>query len=377
VAGVWLVGPLLAGVWADAATQAYGEPYLQLYFAGIVFTWGYLLCTALYRGAGDVLTPLKLAVGVSLLQMGLNYLFIFGAGPMPALSVKGAAVGGLVARSVGLFAFLFLLRRGAGPLYLQNLFVTENPESLGSEGTPRSLGPSHTRFGLDFSVMKQLLSIGVPMALANVLRHGSRLVYLSIPRVMVSLAVPWFLTKAVAVQAALGFALQVRMLGVLVALAFQTAAATLVGQAIGKGDDAHAESLGRRSVQLLGVVMGTIAVLLILLADPVAALFIEAPDVAAVGARALRWFSIGQLFSSLSIGLQGALMGAGDTLPALRYTLLSEWFVLLPLSTLLAYVEWMPDGMLAAWVVAPMLTFFLMQRRFRSGHWKELRGANP
>ena len=75
-------------------------------------------------------------------------------------------------------------------------------------------------------------------------------------------------------------------------------------------------------------------------------------------------------FYALNIGLQGVLMGAGDTLPAMRYTLLSEWCVMLPLSFLLVEIDWVPDGLLAAWVIAPGLTLALMWRRFRSGHWK-------
>jgi len=67
------------------------------------------------------------------------------------------------------------------------------------------------------------------------------------------------------------------------------------------------------------------------------------------------------------------LLGAGDTLPAMRYTLVSEWCLMLPLSYLVVVMEWVPDGLLAAWVLAPVLTLVLMQRRFRSGRWKPAR----
>jgi Na+-driven multidrug efflux pump len=90
----------------------------------------------------------------------------------------------------------------------------------------------------------------------------------------------------------------------------------------------------------------------------------------------LRWFAVAQFFSTLSIGLQGALMGAGDTLPALRYTLLSEWGVMLPLAGAALAAGWVPDGPLAAWTLAPALTLVLMRRRFNGGKWKAL-AAGP
>ena len=157
------------------------------------------------------------------------------------------------------------------------------------------------------------------------------------------------------------------------ALAFQTASAALVGQALGRDDSQEAEALGRRSVRLLALLMGVISGILIVLADPLAELFISAPEVAGLGAKVLRWFAVAQFFSALSIGTQGALMGAGDTLPAMRYTLISEWLLMLPLSYLLVVMDWVPDGLLAVWALAPALTLILMQRRFRSGRWKRLK----
>jgi putative MATE family efflux protein len=327
---------------------------LQVYFVGLLFTWGGLVAAALFRGAGDVWTPLKLALGVSLLQVGLNYLFIYGAGPLPAFAVQGAAMGMVCARGCGTLAFLVLLLRGSGPLRLR-------------WPAPR------WRFGLgslDWRLIGSLLRIGVPMALANVLRHGSRVVFLAIAGAS---------ALGVSLQAAVGVAMQVRLISTLIAVAFQTASATLVGQAIGRNDFPQAEELGRRSVRLLALLMGLTSGLLIVAAEPVAQLFLGEPEVAGLGAQVLRWFAVAQFFSALSIGTQGALMGAGDTLPALCYTLVSEWCLMVPLSCLLVVLGGVPEGLLVVWVLAPALTAFLMQWRFRSGRWKGLRGGreNP
>jgi Na+-driven multidrug efflux pump len=127
--------------------------------------------------------------------------------------------------------------------------------------------------------------------------------------------------------------------------------------------------LARRSLQLLGLLMGLLMGIILVLADPLAELFLAGGE--PLGASVLRWFAVAQLFSALSIGMQGALMGAGDTAPALRYTLISEWGVMLPLAYLFSLTSWgFPESLLACWTLAPALTLVFMWRRWRSGSVK-------
>ncbi|MFQ5927159.1 MAG: MATE family efflux transporter [Terriglobia bacterium] len=380
LAGYLLSRPLLVWLHASAETLAHGEPYLRVYFAGIVFLWGNFVGTAIFRGSGDATTPLKLALCVNLLNVVLNYMFIFGAGPLPAFGVQGAAMGTVAARACGALAYLGSLLRGTRHVRLRlgAAGMPETPSPLplsptGERGWPEG-GPSTTEgekgegvtwWGLDWKLIRRMLRIGVPMALAGVLRNSSRLVFLG----MVGAT-----AMGVSFHAAVGVGLQVRLVGILPALAFQVATATLVGQAIGRGEYQEAEALGRRSVQLLALLMLIVVSAIIALAGPLGALFIDSPETAKLGARVLRWFAVAQLFSALSIATQGALMGAGDTAPAMRYTLLTQWGVMLPLTyVLLKAVGWVPDGPLAAWTLAPAISLVLMQWRLRSGRWKLLR----
>jgi putative MATE family efflux protein len=352
LAGYLLSRQLLVGLQVSAETLAWGEPYLHVYFVGLVFLWGNLVGAAVYRGAGDVWTPLKLTLGVNLLNVGLNYLFIYGAGPLPAFEVMGAALGTVIARACGALVYLIILWR---PSVGQVANLPNHPEASWQ------LAPRW----LDMKLIGRILRIGVPMALANVLRHGSRLVFLAIVGAS---------ALGVSLQAAVGLGMQMRLLGVLVALAFQTALATLVGQAIGRGDRSQAELIGLRGLQILGLLMLFLTGTIVVLAEPLAQLFIQSFEAARLGAQVLRWFAVAQMFSALSIGMQGALLGAGDTAPALRYTLLSEWGVMLPLGYLLLETQWwFPESLLAAWLLAPAITLVFMYRRWRGGHWKTIR----
>ena len=334
--------PLLVALQASPETLAHGVPYLHIYFLGTLFLWASLVAAAVFRGTGDTLTPLKLAAGVSVLNIGLNYVFVFGTGAIPAYGVAGAAVGTVAARAVGAAIYLVLLVRGTPHARLRLL-------------------PSG---GLDRGLVRRILRIGWPPALAAIARNGARVVYLALLG-----AVP----LGASLHAAVGVGLQVRLVSVLPALAFQVAAATLVGQAVGARRYDLAHAVGQRTVFLLALIMAGVVAVTFLLAEPLAALFIVDPEVAALGATVLRWFAVAQFFSSLSIGTQGALTGAGDTKPIFRYTVVTQWGVLLALTaSLLILVGWTPEGALLAWVAAPVLQLVLMQRLFRSGRWRTL-----
>jgi putative MATE family efflux protein len=338
LAGFLLSRYILLALQVQGQRLAWGESYLRIYFAGLLFSWGNLVGMAILRGAGDVRTPLTITLGVSVLNAGLSYVLIYGAGPVPAFELPGLALGTVGARFCGVLVYLAILSKR---------------RAKSEEGSTKEIP----------SFAWRILRIGVPVAIANTLRHGSRLVFLAIVGAS-------FL--GVSLQAAIGLGLQIRLLGVLIALAFQTATATLVGQAIGKGQTQQADMVGRRSLQLLGLLMGLLLGIMVVLAEPLAELFLT--EEATLGARVLRWFAVAQLFSAMSIGMQGALMGAGDTVPALRYTLISEWGVMLPLAYLLSLTSWgFPESLLVCWTLAPAFTLIFMYRRWRSGRWKELR----
>ena len=334
--------PILVAMQATTETLAHGVPYLHIYFLGTLFLWGNVISAAIFRGTGDAMTPLKLVTVVSVVNVILNYVFIFGVGPVPGFGVPGAAIGTVVARAFGCVIYVILLAKGTRHFSLR-------------------LRPW---WGLDWTLVRRILRVGMPPALAGVARNGARLVFLG----MLGAS-----ALGVSMQAAAGVGLQVRLVSVLPALAFQIATATLVGQAIGAGQYDRAEALGHQSVRLLSIIMLGVVGLTFLFARPLAAMFLVDAEAVDLGATVLRWFAVAQFFSSVSIGTQGALTGAGDTKPILTYTMVTQWGLLLTLTLILLKLEWEPEGPLLAWVLAPMLQLVLMQRLFRSGRWRKLR----
>ncbi|MFH1914116.1 MAG: MATE family efflux transporter [Pseudomonadota bacterium] len=60
-----------------------------------------LACFGALRGVQDMRTPLLVAVGVNVLNVLLDWLLVFGAGPVPPMGVAGAAIASTISQCVG------------------------------------------------------------------------------------------------------------------------------------------------------------------------------------------------------------------------------------------------------------------------------------
>ena len=343
LAGFLFCRPLFGMLLAAPDTAAYGVSYLRIYFLGVLFLGFNAVSAAIFVGGMEPRIPLKIAACMTLVNIPLNYVFIHGAGPVPGFEVQGAAMGTVLARATGSVVFLLLLLRGSTHVRLRLVSFAK----------------------MSFAQLRSILTVGMPIVFAGLLRNTARIAFL---------AVIGFSAYKASLHAAVGVGMQVRLIAVLPALAFQVATASLVGEAIGKRDLVEAEALAKNSLRLMGALMGVVTGLMIVFSAALASLFISDPEVAAMGSTVIRWFAVGQFFSALAISVQGSLSGAGDTSPIIRYMVISQWAFLVPAAYVsLRFESLDPVGPLAAWAVSSAIAFLLLYFRLRSGYWKSIR----
>jgi len=344
VPGVLLSRWFLELMGAGGVVLQEGSAYLKLLLGASPLMMINFALAATFRGSGDTMTPLKIALTFNGVNVLGNWLFIFGVGPFPRLGVAGAAVGTIIGRSVGAAVGVTILLRGHHRV--------------------------HCRFGgsagwVDLPLVRRMLNVGLPAAAQGLFRNGARVLFFTVVAGSVFHA---------AAAAALTVGQRVILITQMPSLAFQVAAAALVGQSIGAKDWKQAEGYGWETVKLCGVIMAAMAAVQWLASTVIMSIFTKDEQVVALGVTVLRYFAVAQIFSSIAITSAGGLVGAGDTRPALYYTILGQWVVMLPLAWLLMRVGGLdPQGAWLAWTAAQVVQMVLTLQRFRSGKWKEVR----
>ena len=345
VIGYFAANPILRWLNGDGDPMAVvlGTDYLQILFLGTVFLITNLVVGRVMQGAGDTMTPLYLIGGINILNIGFNYLFMFGPGPFPALGVAGAALGTVAARFLGCVLGILIIYSGKNVIRL----------------LPGTYRP-------DWRMFWDILSIGVPSGLQGVVRNSAQLLVIGI---VTSTAAGTYGVAALAI----GF--QVESLAFMPGLGVNVAATSLVGQSLGAWRVKRAWENGDVAMVLGVVVMSVIAVPIIIFAPQIIRLFDSSahPTVIAAGTSYLRINTFAQPLLAIAIVTNGAMRGAGDTRPGLVGTSIGRLAVVVPLAYFLALqMGFGVEGVWMALAIGTTVQAIYIQLQWRSGRWLEV-----
>lgn len=146
IVGYVFLKPIVALLGADEEIAPMTMAYLRIWLAGMLFLVVPMIGNNAIRATGDTLSPSIIMSADLLLNLGLDPLFIFGWGPIPAMGIEGAALATVLARSVALFASLIILGR------FKHMLTFRRPLLKG-------IGES----------WKQITYVGLPAAATNIL----------------------------------------------------------------------------------------------------------------------------------------------------------------------------------------------------------------
>lgn len=342
VLGLLLARPLLALVNSGGEPEAVelGVSYLRILFLGTPFLVLNIVFNRLMQGAGDTVTPLILTGGLNVLNVLLNFVLMFGIGPIPAMGVAGAALGTVIARGVGVGIVFYLFYAGKHEVKI----------------LPGSYRPNWQMF-------KDIFAIGVPSGVQGLFRNGSRLLVLGI---ITSTEVGTYGAAALAI----GF--QVEALVFMPGLALNVAATSLVGQALGRWQPEEARLRGNMAIWLGLGVMVVLALPIIIFAPAIIRLFDPSshPVLLATGTAYFRINTVVLPLSALAMVANGALRGAGDSVPGLISTMVTRALVAVSLAWVLAFPLGM--GSVGVWIALAfgvVLEAIYMSWRWRGTTW--------
>ena len=213
------------------------------------------------------------------------------------------------------------------------------------------------------ALARRILKIGIPSALQGLFRNGSGVIYFKL------VAMTAASTTAVA---AYSIGSQIERILRTTSLAFSTSATALVGHSLGARQPEEAERRGWTTLGIAIVVILILGVPVAFFAESLMGFFTDASDVVQIGAVYLYALVLAEPFLCAAVTSGGALRAAGDTMPALYYTIIAQWIIRLPAAYVLAF--WMGydiNGIWAALVIFGILQGVLTVRKFGKGEWKE------
>ena len=310
----------------------------SLYFAIIglcgIFFQMEGLAGSMLKCSGNMKIPSILNIGMCVMDVAFNYLFIY----ILDMGVMGAAMGTGVAELITAGLMLYFL------LYRSKM--------LSLKGRPGSFRPKSDTVSTAFK-------IGAPMGLQHLLMGSAQIVSTLIVAPLGTIAI-----------AAHSLAITVESLCYMPGYGISEAATTLVGQGIGAGQKMLTRSFARMSVALGIAVMTLMGVLMWIFAPELMSLMSPVEEVIAQGTQVLRIEAWAEPMFAAAIVCNGVFIGAGDTLIPATMSLCSMWFVRLTLAASLAPKY----GLKGVWTaMAVELTFrgsIFLVRLFK-GRWSE------
>ncbi len=342
IIGWWLPRPVLTFLNSGEAGHVIdlGVSYLRILFLGTTFLAVNFVINKVMQGAGDVITPLFLTAGINVVNIVLSIVLIFGLGPIPALGVAGVALATVLSRLGAAVFGIWLLYSGRNVVKLR----------AGS-------------FRPDGRLLRDILSIGLPSGVQGVARNMTQVFVM---RILTS-------TPAGALgAAAMAIGTQVTQLVQTPGLAVGVASTALVGQSLGAWQTREARLRGNLAMLLTIVLLTTLAVPVIIFAPWLVRFFEPSANevVLAAGVSYLRILGLSQPFLAIAVVANGALRGAGDTMPGLYATLIGRWLLSVPMAYVLALPLGLgPAGVWWALAAGTALQAAITLARWRGGGW--------
>ena len=292
------------------------------------------LAGSMLKCSGNMKIPSMLNIGMCVMDVLFNYLFIY----IMDLGVVGAALGTGVAELITAALMMWFL-------------LVRSP-MLALKGQRGIFRPQR-------DVVTTAFKIGAPMGLQHTLMGGAQIVSTIIVAPLGTVAI-----------AANSLAITVESLCYMPGFGIAEAATTLVGQGIGAGQRLLTRSFAYMSVGLGIVVMTLMGVLMWVFAPELMAFMSPVEEIVVQGADALRIEAWAEPMFAAAIVCNGVFIGAADTIKPAVMSLTSMWAVRLTLAAVLAPIY----GLRGVWTaMAIELTFrgIIFLVRLLRGNWQK------
>lgn len=322
----------------DPEVIAIGVPYWHARILGIIAVALNFAFRGYWNGVNLSKLYMRTLIVMHVVNIALNYILIFGKFGAPELGAAGAGLGTTIATWMGTLYYIYLGRKHARANgFLASLPSRETMRTMLRLSVPA--GIQQTMFAAGFTSLFWIIGqVGTDeLGAANVL-------------------------------------INITLVAILPGIAMGITAASLVGQALGRGESDDAQQWGWDVVKMTLLLMGTLGLPMLLAPDLLLGLFLQEENPIALARLPLQVVGATIAFDGIGMVLMNALMGAGDTKRVMFVSVGFQWLLFLPIAYIIGPI--MGYGLLEIWIAQAAYRAIqsgIFSILWRGGKWKNIK----
>jgi multidrug resistance protein, MATE family len=327
----------------DPAVIAAGVPYLEARILAVVAVGMNFAFRGYWNGVNLPRLYLRTLLVMHACNIFFNWIFIFGKLGVPPMGAAGAGVASAIATYIGTGTYIILGWRHART----NGFLAGLP----TRGT-----------------LKTILRLAVPTGFQQLtFAAGFTVLFWIIGHSGTDLE------RNTSEVAAANAVINVTLVALLPGIALGIAAASLVGQALGRKDPEDARRWAWDVVKVAIVVMGLLGLPMLLVPDAILMPFLHDETTLAIARPPLRLVGAAIGIDAVGLVLMHALLGAGASRLTMVVSIVTQWGVFLPVAYVLGPV--LGYGLFPIWIAQVAyrglvaVVFFVLWQR---GRWANI-----
>ena len=340
VVGVTLSRPILSLLGTPPEMLQMAGDYLVILFAGILGCAYFNILSGVLRGLGDSVSPLLYLLVATVLNIGLDILFVASFG----MTTDGVALATILAQ--GLTAVLCFRR-----LTRMRDILTLNRQAL----------------RLDKAIARRTIRLGMPAGVTQAIMALQGVLVQSLMNSLGAVVV----TATTAVMRVDGFAMMPNF-------TFGIAATTFSGQNYGARKLARIHQGAKDAIWMTLVCASVLTLSIVLFGRQLMSVFTATEAVVNLGADMMRILAVGYIAFGLTQTMSGVMRGLNETMAPMWISFIVTIVIRLPLAYGMAWFSrsaaW-PNGhpasiflsLLIAWLAGTAMTAFI----YRRGKWRQ------
>jgi putative MATE family efflux protein len=294
-----------------------------------------------YFGTGHTRVFMVSGIIVNFLNIIFNYVLIYGKLGFPAMGVAGSGLGSSIATICDAFYYLIV---SSYPRYAKQYHFIRN-------------------FRLNKTLCVSIVKLSLPVSFQNVFILIGFLSFVAITGLIGTVQ-----------QAASQAIISSLFLSVLPCMGFGIAVQTLVGNSVATGNIPLAKRYGFETAKIATLYTSALAILFIIFPQALLSIITENQTIIAYAVPAMRIAGIAQVLYGIGIVLANGLQSVGKTSFVMAAEVITNLFVLVPLSYFFGIV--LHGGLAGAWLAMPayiLLYSTTITLKFYFDKWNTLR----